>query len=591
MTSAAESALGPTPEQARVIELPSGSKTVVLAGPGTGKTYTLLRRAAALVRDEGLEASELLVLSFTRAVVRELRLRDRVDDAPSRILPETFDSFASRLLREVAPDTRWEGRGFDGRIEAATRLLRDGTAGPVLAGVRHVLVDEVQDLVGVRARFVADLLGLHPGGWTAFGDPAQAIYDHERGRHDHEHLMQSLESVCDEQVLLTQNHRASGALAQAATELRIALLGDAPDAADRVWDAYRELETAGGIVALAAQLGAVRGTFAILCRDNATALQCSDALHLAGVPHRVRRGASDRPVAGWLGAVLRDRSTITREGCSEQIERLSAFSFPGTPPSEEAWRILALLDRNSRAGAVRVSEVASRLSVGRIPWALYDEPDHRVMVSSIHRAKGLEFDQCAIAEWRRAGEADERLEARVLYVALTRARFDCFHIAREQRQRWFRSRDAFDRFIKVGGERWQTFGIEVRGGDVHAVDPGGALAINAPAPRIQELLVAEVRPGDEVRLEYIDDVRFSGQELPCYAVRHTLGLVGVTGEEFGRALGRRVRSAGPRAISNVRVDDLETVRGSSDIGDTAGLGRSGIWLRPRLIGLGEFEWS
>jgi hypothetical protein len=358
-----------------------------------------------------------------------------------------------------------------------------------------------------------------------------------------------------------------------------------------VWDAYRDCATAGDIDALASQLSAVPGTFAILCRDNATALQCSDALHLAGVPHRVRRGASDRPVAGWLAAVLLGRSTITPEGCDERVEHLATVDFPGMPGPEDVWQMLAQLDRNSRGGAVRVSEVASRLSVRRVPWTLYDEPDHRVTISSIHRAKGLEFDQCAIAEWRPADEADEELESRVLYVALTRARFDCLHVARDRRQRWFRSRDAFDRFIKVGHERWQTFGMEIRGSDVHSVDPAGALAIDTSAPEVQELLITGVRPGDEVRLEHLGDVRFSGQELPCYAVRHRLGLVGITGEEFARALRGRVRSEGPRAISNVRVDDLETVRGSSDVGDSARLGRSGIWLRPRLIGLGEFEWS
>jgi superfamily I DNA/RNA helicase len=582
----------PTPEQRHVIDLPCDAKAMVLAGPGTGKTYTLLQRAAGLVADQGLESSGLLVLSFTRAVVRELRRRDQAEEHPARILPETFDSFASRLLRETALDASWEGAGYDGRIAAATAQLREGAAAAVLAGVRHVLVDEVQDLVGVRAELVAALLDVHAGGWTAFGDPAQAIYDHERGRRDDDHLIARLGRDADERTFLTRNHRAAGHLAEVAERLRRLLMNGDGAAAPEVWDAYRDLETVGDVDALAAQLHGIPGSFAILCRDNATALQCSDALHLAGVDHRVRRGTADRPVAGWLGAVVRGRSTITRDVCAEAVARLGKGGFPDAPVPADAWRLLARMDRNSRGGAVRVAEIGSRLSLGRVPWELLDEPEHRLTVSSIHRAKGLEFDQCAVAEWRPVEEADEALEGRVLYVALTRARADCFHLARDRRRRWFRDRPAQDRFIKVGRERWNTFGIEIRGDDVDGTDPGGAPVLDEPAAELQERLITQVRPGDEVTLEFVGDVEFSNVDLPCYVVRHAAGAIGVTGESFGRALRTRLRSGRrPQAIGNIRVDHLETIKGSPDVGDAAGLGRSGIWLRPRLVGLGEFDWS
>jgi hypothetical protein len=79
--------------------------------------------------------------------------------------------------------------------------------------------------------------------------------------------------------------------------------------------------------------------------------------------------------------------------------------------------------------------------------------------------------------------------------------------------------------------------------------------------------------------------------VPCFEVRHAAGAIGITGEAFGRALRSRLRSdRRPARILDVRVDGLETVKGSADVGDAAGLGRSGLWLRPRLVGLGDFEW-
>jgi hypothetical protein len=250
------------------------------------------------------------------------------------------------------------------------------------------------------------------------------------------------------------------------------------------------------------------------------------------------------------------------------------------------------MDRNSRAAGVRVSEIASRLSIGRVPWALLDEPDCDVTVSSIHRAKGLEFDQCAIPEWRAHDDADAALEGRILYVALTRARSDCFHVARDDNRRWFRNAAAQDRFIKAGRERWQTLGIEIRGDDVHAIEPGGAIVVDTAAGELQELLITRVRPGDDVTLVYAGEYAFSARELPCYTIDHGCGLLGITGEAFGSALVGRLRERRrPARITNVRVDDLETVKGSGDIGESVGLGASGIWLRPRLIGLGEFDWG
>lgn len=64
-----------TTEQTTVVEQPADSLVLVTAGAGAGKTYTLVRRLDHLLQDEGLSAGEVLVLTFSRAAVRELRER------------------------------------------------------------------------------------------------------------------------------------------------------------------------------------------------------------------------------------------------------------------------------------------------------------------------------------------------------------------------------------------------------------------------------------------------------------------------------------------------------------------------------------
>lgn len=78
-----------------------GSHACLRAGPGTGKTLTLARRIVYLTVEKAVPPAEILVLTFTRAAVREIRERVRdelrqYDKALPRI--STLHSFALRQL-------------------------------------------------------------------------------------------------------------------------------------------------------------------------------------------------------------------------------------------------------------------------------------------------------------------------------------------------------------------------------------------------------------------------------------------------------------------------------------------------------------
>jgi superfamily I DNA/RNA helicase len=211
-------------EQKRVVALPENARAFITAGPGAGKTYTLVARARRLIDEKEFSPSDLLVLSFTNAVITELRRRDREQGPSSAFFPETFDAFASRLLAAHDVGGDWRIAGYDQRIRAATQLIRDGAASEWLERVRHIFVDEVQDLVGPRAELVEALLQAHRAGFTAFGDPAQAIYDHEQpegGRTLIRTLVAGLASVMQD---LPRNHRASADWAPVIAHTRAELL-------------------------------------------------------------------------------------------------------------------------------------------------------------------------------------------------------------------------------------------------------------------------------------------------------------------------------------------------------------------------------
>ena len=78
-----------------------GSNVLVEAVPGSGKTRVLVERCVALL-DEGVPASQLLLLTFSRRAAGELRFRlsrARLGDMPPDI--RTFHGFAARLLADA----------------------------------------------------------------------------------------------------------------------------------------------------------------------------------------------------------------------------------------------------------------------------------------------------------------------------------------------------------------------------------------------------------------------------------------------------------------------------------------------------------
>ena len=89
--------------QQRVVDHPGGP-LLVLAGPGTGKTTTLVE---AIVRriDEGASPDQVLALTFSRKAAEQLRDRvtARLGRTMSTGLSSTFHSFAYGLVRRYSP--------------------------------------------------------------------------------------------------------------------------------------------------------------------------------------------------------------------------------------------------------------------------------------------------------------------------------------------------------------------------------------------------------------------------------------------------------------------------------------------------------
>lgn len=127
-------------EQAGVAGAPRGDY-VVLAGPGTGKTYVLVRRVQHLVEVNGIPAHRITALTFTRAAAAEMRqrLEERLGELGKKVRVSTIHSYA---LREIL-------RNGAQQLPSPLRVVGDWEE-------RNVVVEELARILNRNVRDVSN---------------------------------------------------------------------------------------------------------------------------------------------------------------------------------------------------------------------------------------------------------------------------------------------------------------------------------------------------------------------------------------------------------------------------------------------------
>jgi hypothetical protein len=604
-----------TPEQRNVVTLPWDTKALVIAGAGAGKTTTVVGRIGALTNAEGLNAADLLVLSFSRAAVRELR--DRLDNLPrstGRVRAQTFDSWATSVLMQQDPQRRdLVGVGFDGRIRLATEAVEAGVLDSFEYGPpAHVVIDEVQDLVGPRREMVEALLDSlgDNAGFTAVGDSAQSIYGFGAtdGTDETNRFLEWVRRSFDVvELTLTDNFRAR------TPEARVALpfgprLTRLP-AGEKAVDAARVIEAElhetllrtphfGALDEKFTQdsLRSFEDTTAILCRTNGQVLLLSEKLAAAGVDHHVQRSPQDRAAPAWLSELLNAThgSTITETEFEAITSTIAEYPEHDTRTTWRALRRVASYARDR----IDLNELVRVIDAGRLPDELIAAQSRSLVISTIHRAKGLEFDRVLVVEPdppKDRDPADIPEEARLLYVAMTRARDDLYRLTAPRT--WsVHKNDRLGRWYVSGRKRWERHGLEATERDVcRARPPGTGTLVHDPVA-CQKYLLSSVRVGDAVELHRLHGLA-AEEETPPYGIHHQGTRIGEVSEQFRRDLWQLLKidsrwqvSRFPASVRGLRIESLETVAGPAAFTERHDLGTRGVWVVPRLVGLGRFRW-
>jgi DNA helicase-2/ATP-dependent DNA helicase PcrA len=596
----------PTPDesQRRVAEAPADARLVVTAGAGQGKTEVVAARLRHLIEEEGLSGTDdLLVLSFSRAAVAAVQCRVRGESSLAAVTVRTFDSLASRLLLEAGEEV--EGLRFDPRIRAATDLLgKPDSDVPTVDLLRHVVVDEVQDLVGDRAELVLALLHRLDGdaGFTVLGDPLQAVFDfvldESRSSLTSPQLLDALRADLGAADLRLEHHyRARTAEARAVIGLgdRMRTARSGRSRLNKVRHHVDGLPSIGSLADLARLLPRWTGRTALLCDTNGQAMVISRELDEQSVSHRLRRPAEQLSVPSWVAAVLAD--SPTRHVDRATFDRMVHES--GVVVPDTAWRMVKATERRRRAPReLDLVELATHIAAGDVPVELADSGDADVVVSTVHRAKGLEFDNVVVVEQpeRAAEEPDDDADderARELYVAVSRARCRLATVKSPSTRGLYSDSRPPGRWVH-GYKSWQTNAFEFRLPDVERKRPYGDDP--ATAQEVQRLLGSEFSAAG-LPVEGRLNPRRSTSSTPVYELSVRGHPVAITSAGFGAALMQRLNRVWrnhpgpPVALHGLRTDGVETAAGPPMAGDRLGVGRWGLWLAPRIGGLAHLKYK
>jgi DNA helicase-2/ATP-dependent DNA helicase PcrA len=179
-----------TPEQAAAARAESWRPLLISAGPGTGKTFTMVERFRWLVTEIGMDATTIMAATFSEAAAAELRerLRGEFGDVVDEAWIGTFHGICARLLREHA---YLIGQARELRVlnDVEQRLLIERLRSQLRSGAEPVVdiealsalnPDDVTSLLRDGLQFALKLKGrgIRPGQFRERALEMHAGHDH-----------------------------------------------------------------------------------------------------------------------------------------------------------------------------------------------------------------------------------------------------------------------------------------------------------------------------------------------------------------------------------------------------------------------------
>jgi ATP-dependent DNA helicase RecQ len=193
-----------SPRQLKIIKDNLNQYILVAAGPGSGKTRVLVHKLASLLLMEDVKHEQLLMLTFSRAATTEFkkRLIKLIGNAANFIEIKTFHSYCFDLLGRVGNIEK-----SDKILQLTVEKIKNGDVEPNRIVKSVLVIDEAQDMDVHEFNLIKSLMEKNEEmRIVAVGDDDQNIYTF-RGA-DSKYFEQFIKEKSAAKYELVENYRA-----------------------------------------------------------------------------------------------------------------------------------------------------------------------------------------------------------------------------------------------------------------------------------------------------------------------------------------------------------------------------------------------
>ena len=409
--------------QCEIIDDKQSKYIVVAAGPGSGKTRVLVHKLASLLLLEDIKHEQLLMLTFSRAAATEFkkRLIDLVGSAAHYVDIKTFHSYSFDLIGKLG--NLEESKDV---VRRAAEMIESGEVEQSKIAKSVLVIDEAQDMGDDDFQLVQSLMKQNEDmRVVAVGDDDQNIYAF-RGSNSM-YFQSLLEYDGSKYYEMTDNYRSASAVVDCANRFVQRIPGRMKHASIQ-----SVMGNKGKVVALKSIHDAeisINGKTAILTRTNEETLQMAYELEQRGL-----HATMALSMGGFRFSNLAEVRYFLR-----QLGKNNDVTIPA-----EIWQKAKRLTMETYATSNCLSVMRQFFEDFELTHKTYyysdlleyifesdiedfiAADDKSVFISTIHKAKGREFDTVYLLS--KIPDGKDVGDMRAYYVGLTRAKQNLFLI-------------------------------------------------------------------------------------------------------------------------------------------------------------------
>ena len=436
--------------QSEIINDDLSKYIVVTAGPGSGKTRVLVHKLASLLLLEDVKHEQLLMLTFSRAAATEFkkRLIELIGNAANFIEIKTFHSYCFDLLGKIG-----NLENANHIVKTAAEMIKSGEVEVGHITKTVVVIDEAQDMDENEFALIKSLMDINEEMRViAVGDDDQNIYEF-RGSNS-KYLKSFIMDNGAKKYELLENYRSKHNIVDFANAFSATISHRLKS------QSIQPVQQINGIVKLIKHTSHnlevpivnnikstyKSGTIGVLTNTNEEALRVMGLLTKEGFRTKLIQandGFNLYDLVEFRHFMKFINQEIKSPIISDEIWELAKNRLQTTYKNSECLDIcLNLLDEFEQANN-RKYKTDLEIFIKESQFEdFYKSGQQEIVISTIHKAKGREFDSVYMLMNKVSYDNDEN--KRKIYVGLTRAKNELYiHY----------NNDCFDRFNVANVDR------------------------------------------------------------------------------------------------------------------------------------------